>query len=217
MSTRILTPSATVSRSHEQSAARFSQWAALGGSIVFAAIPIVWWPVIDALTSGVLYVDPPTPEMMRWHALRHLLEVPGPALLAIGLIDLYRRARVQLGVIGQIGLGLLVVGLTLRALLALGIVISEGLLSTPVKLFELVHPSPVIAMLGSLLFGFAALRGQVVVRPGALLVFGAAVAIFVELFSVGFAEGTGWLIAEGLMAVNALGFVLIGLQVWRAR
>jgi hypothetical protein len=193
------------------------QWLALAGGVLFTAIPLVWWPLCDALTAGMPYTDPPTPAMMRLHALRHLLEVPAPALLAAGLIGIYRRYRRELGPLGQAGLALVVFGLLLRAALALGIVLTDGITSTHIEVFELVHPSPVVAVLGSLVFGFAALRTSSLSRTGSLLVLASAIALLVELGAVGFAEGAAWLIAEALMALNGLGYALLGYRFWRDR
>ncbi len=104
------------------------------------------------------------------HAVYHALNLPPYALLAAGIVGLHLRQGRRFGRLGKVGgfyLGFIAFALT--AILALGIVLVEGALGTAVPALDFIHFLVLPAALGSLLFGIAALRADLLPRGGASL------------------------------------------------
>ena len=214
MDTQLLDPSrrsilAVPARPQLALAHKTTESCALVGAALFVVIPAVWWAILDTLH--------PFGETLQSSAFRHLLDMPTCALLAVGVIGLYKRHQSEYGLLARAGWALFVIGLVLRTIFAFGNVITAGVLGTPVALFELVDFVPLLGLLGSIPIGLATYRANVLPRVGsALIVVGPVLAINQIIF-VGFTPGLPWMLALFYMTLHASGWLVLAYAFWRGR
>lgn len=141
------------------------------------------WGGLATLLSGVLFIvsaivhvflevrldETQFGNSAQGHAVYHALDLPPYVLLAAGIVGLHLRQGRRFGRLGKVGFYLGFIAFALTAILALGIVLVEGSLGTAVRALDFIHFLVLPAALGSLLFGIAALRADLLPRGGASL------------------------------------------------
>jgi hypothetical protein len=143
------------------------------------------------------------------HGVYHAPDVLANVLLAVGIAELYGRQAGRLGKLGKVGFYLSVIGFASTALLALGIVLAEGVFGISAPALDVVHFLVLPVALGALLFGLALLRAGAFPRGGALLITIAPLALLGTI--VGRLE-TLWLLA-GLMVLFGAGWARLGYDI----
>ena len=103
------------------------------------------------------------------HGVYHAPDVLANVLLAVGIAALYAHQAGRLGKLGRAGFYLSFIGFASTALLALGIVLAEGVFGISAPALEVVHFLVLPVALGALLFGLALLRAGAFPRGGAFL------------------------------------------------
>ncbi len=134
---------------------------------------LIRWGGIAAMLGGALVaVEALVSPFMESHVGYHLLNFPLNALLAVGAVGLYLYQLERLGRLGKVSFYLTAGAAALTALGGLGVVLLEAVFggTMPEALDGIVHTLVLLVILGSLLFGMATFRANVLPRGGALLV-----------------------------------------------
>jgi hypothetical protein len=147
------------------------------------------------------------------HAVYHALDLPPYALLAAGIVGLHLWQGGRLGRLGKAGFYLGFIAFALTAILALGIVLVEGALGTAVPALDFIHFLVLPAALGSLLFGIAALRADLLPRGGASLL---SIAALVLLGAILVDIQNPWL-NSALLTLFGAGWSWLGYDLWSRR
>jgi hypothetical protein len=174
------------------------------------------WGGLAAMLAGALFVvealwSPFTESHVGYHLPNFLLN----AFLAMGVVGLYLYQSAHLGWLGRVGFYLTVTGATVAALGGLSVVLVEGVFggTIPEALDGITHTLVLLVILGSLLFGIAIFRANVLPQGAALLV-GLASLVTVALVLIGFDSPWLFLVPEALLGV---GWAWLGYALWSQR
>ena len=142
----------------------------------------------------------------------HALDAPPHALLAVGLIGLYlwQTRQGRFGWLGTIGFILIVTACVVIALGGFAIVFVDGVLKAPVGVLDAIHPVELLLLIGSVLFGMATMRENVLPSRAALLIIIGALGFFGIAFA---GVGPEWLISVAVAILGA-GWAWLGYALW---
>ncbi len=165
------------------------------------------------MLGGALFVvealwSPFAESHVGYHLPNFLLN----AFLAVGVVGLYLYQKGHLGWLGRVGFYLTVAGAIVAALGGLLVVLVEGVFGGTVSgvLDGITHTLVLLVILGSLLFGIATFRANVLARGGALLV-GLFSLVIVAVVLIGLDSPWLFLVPEALLGV---GWAWLGYSLW---
>jgi hypothetical protein len=172
------------------------------------------WGGLAAVLAGALFIVEAlvVPFIGDSHWGFHALDAPPHALLAVGLTGLYlwqiRQGR--FGWLGTIGFILIGAACVVIALGGFAIVFVDGVLKAPVGVLDAIHPVELLLLIGSVLFGMATMRENVLPSRAALLIIIGALGFFGIAFA---GVGPEWLISVAVAILGA-GWAWLGYALW---
>lgn len=172
---------------------------------------MIRWGGPAAMLGGLLFVvyAVGTNFIGESHALYHTLNAPPNALLAVGIVGLYlyARQRGRFGKLGTVGFYLCAIVFALEAVGGVAIIAAETMFGGAfVDALDIIHPMVLLLMVGTVLFGVAALRAGTLPRGGALLLVVVPLLMIGSLFLLG---GPEWAFTGG-MALFGIGWAWLG-------
>lgn len=178
-----------------------------------ASSNLMRWGGPAAVLAGALFIVEAVtvPFIGDSHWGFHALDFPPHAFLAVGLVGLYlwQTRQGRFGWLGTVGFILIVVPSVVIALGGLAIVFVDGVLKAPVGVLETIHPLALLLIIGSVLFGMATMRANVLPSRAALLIIVGALGFFGIAFA---GVGPEWLISVAVVIFGAgwawLGYAL---------
>ena len=175
---------------------------------------LIRWGGLAAVLAGVLFIVEAVavPFIGDSHWGFHALDFPAHAFLAVGLVGLYlwQRGQERFGWLGTVGFILIVIPSVVIALGGLAIVFVDGVLKAPVGVLDAIHPLALLLIIGSVLFGMATMRVNVLPSQGALLIIIGALGFFGIAFA---GVGPEWLISVAVAILGA-GWAWLGYALW---
>ncbi len=180
--------------------------AMLGGALYVATfgVAVLIYGVFAEQTEGTF---------LGAHALIHSLDTPMFALLALGAVGVYARQKDRLGKLGKAGFYVTLAGFGLSVvggltIIAVGLAVSDE--ATLGVLDVITHPlAHLLYAVGSLVFGIATFRADILPRGGALLAAVGPIWLF-ALFNLGFGDGQSFLVVFVPVVVTGLGWMWLG-------
>jgi hypothetical protein len=175
---------------------------------------LIRWGGPAAVLAGALFIVEAlvVPFIGDSHWGFHALDAPPHALLAVGLIGLYlwQTRQGRFGWLGTIGFILIVTACVVIALGGFAIVFVDGVLKAPVGVLDAIHPVELLLLIGSVLFGMATMRENVLPSRAALLIIIGALGFFGIAFA---GVGPEWLISVAVAILGA-GWAWLGYALW---
>ncbi len=175
---------------------------------------LIRWGGLAAVLAGALFIVEAlvVPFIGDSHWGFHALDAPPHALLAVGLIGLYlwQTRQGRFGWLGMIGFILIVAACVVIALGGFAIVFVDGVLKAPVGVLDAIHPVELLLLIGSVLFGMATMRENVLPSRAALLIIIGALGFFGIAFA---GVGPEWLISVAVAILGA-GWAWLGYALW---
>jgi hypothetical protein len=184
---------------------RLAGWLASAGGLCHAAVFATFGLMLTGAVPALAFLD-------EQHWLAHLLEVPGMALLALGIAGIYRHHRGATGWLGLAGACLGAVGLGTEAAAGAFIAVAEPLTGLDTRSDAWMPPTHLPGLVGiafgSLLLGIAMARARVLPRRATVPLATAAVAFFALMVAP-----VGEAARLALPALLSLGWAWVGYTV----
>lgn len=179
-----------------------------------ASSNLIRWGGLAAVLAGALFIVEAVvvPFIGDSHWGFHALDAPPHALLAVGLVGFYlwQTRQERFGWLGTVGLILIVAASVVIAIGGLAIVFVDGVLGAPVGVLDAIHPVELLLLIGSVLFGMATMRVNVLPSGGAVLIIVGALGFFGIAFA---GVGPEWLISVAVAILGA-GWAWLGYALW---
>ena len=179
-----------------------------------ASSNLIRWGGLAAVLAGALFIVEAlvVPFIGDSHWGFHALDAPPHAFLAVGLTGLYlwQTRQGRFGWLGTIGFILIVAACVVIALGGFAIVFVDGVLKAPVGVLDAIHPVELLLLIGSVLFGMATMRENVLPSRAALLIIIGALGFFGIAFA---GVGPEWLISVAVVILGA-GWAWLGYALW---
>ena len=175
---------------------------------------LIQWGGLAAVLAGMFFIVEAVavPFIGDSHWGFHALDFPAHAFLAVGLVGFYlwQKRQARFGWLGTVGFILIVVPSVVIALGGLAIVFIDGVLKAPVGMLDTIHPLELLVIIGSVLFGMATMRMNVLPSRGAQLIIIGALGYFGIAFA---GVGPEWLISVAV-AILGTGWAWLGYALW---
>ncbi len=175
---------------------------------------LIRWGGLAAVLAGTFFIVEAVavPFIGDSHWGFHALDFPAHAFLAVGLVGLYlwQKRQERFGWLGTVGFILVVAPSVVIALGGLAIVFVDGVLKAPVGVLDAIHPLALLLIIGSVLFGMATMRANVLPSRAALLIIIGALGFFGIAFA---GVGPEWLISVAVAILGA-GWAWLGYALW---
>ena len=175
---------------------------------------LIQWGGLAAVLAGMFFIVEAVavPFIGDSHWGFHALDFPAHAFLAVGLVGLYlwQKRQERFGWLGTVGFILIVIPSVVIALGGLAIVFVDGVLKAPVGMLDTIHPLELLVIIGSVLFGMAIMRMNVLPSRGAQLIIIGALGFFGIAFA---GVGPEWLISVAVTILGA-GWAWLGYALW---